>query len=190
MKFARLKPYNGKAHVLRSFTVFGIKFLEARGWYQVEDDVAAYLKTCVQVQEDTTSQKAFDVVDDLEEAEEIDELEKRKAERAKAAEARVATRTHAPSKVEAKRASDGTLTTKDLPGNQPKSDFDSMKGTFDEDMSGRPTKPTVAADGADEDGEPEGEETAATDNEATPAPVKAEKPAKASSSSSSSRRNR
>lgn len=174
MKFARLKPYNGKAHVLKSYTAFGIKFQEKNGWYQVEDDVAEYLKTCVQIQEDPTSTKAFDVVDTLEEAEEIDELEKKRAERAMAREARPTKRIH-----QTTARTSGDLTTKDLPRveGRKKVNFDDEDGTFPEDgkdmapRAKRPenlretedTEPVQKSDEVDdeEDDEDEVEETEA-----------------------------
>ena len=121
---ARLKPYDGKKHVLRSYSVFGIQFKEARGWYAVEDDVAEYLKTVRQVDTDDYSAPAFDVCTEAE-AHEVDEREKKIAERRKAEAANpTSPRLHAPTRAQARRAPTGALTTADLPGNEKLSDFE------------------------------------------------------------------
>ena len=45
-KLVRLKPHDPKkGHVIRRYTAFSIRFEEARGWYKVADEVAAYLGT-------------------------------------------------------------------------------------------------------------------------------------------------
>lgn len=85
-KLARLKPYNGRTHVLRQYTVFGIKFQEIKGWYEVDDDVAAYLVTVPQKQGDPYSAPAFDVCTPPE-AEAIDRSEKKMNARRLALEA-------------------------------------------------------------------------------------------------------
>lgn len=139
-KFVRLKRFNGKQHVLQRYTVFGIKFEESKGWYEVDDDVAAYLKTVKQVQDSPDAEfsaDAFDVVDTLEQARELDEKERKKAERKKAEDAE---RVRRPQAVQARgagrgRPSAGDLTTEDL--NQPvrprKGDsFDDQDDTFPE----------------------------------------------------------
>lgn len=154
MQYARLKTYNGKQNVLRSFTVFGIKFQEKNGWYEVEDDVAEYLKTCTQIQEDPTSAKAFHVVETMEEAEEIDDLERKRAERAKAAEAHPTAAKRVHTATARNRSASGDLTTKDLQkpaeGRRSKG-FDDMKDTFDDDMSPRAKSVTPVLDGADDE---------------------------------------
>lgn len=151
-QLARLKPYNGKTHKLRSYTVFGIKFLESRGWYEVEDDVAQYLATVKQDESDDFSHAAFDVCT-KEEALELDAKAKKIAERRAAEEANpTQSRIHRPTRTAARRAAEGTLTTSDLP-REKETDFEKASGSFDEDMADPVEKvdPEKALDGADED---------------------------------------
>lgn len=73
----RLKPYNPKrGHLLRRYTVFGIRFECEKGWYEVDDDIAIYLKTVHQDNNDPDSKDAFDVCT-LDEAKELDRKERR-----------------------------------------------------------------------------------------------------------------
>jgi hypothetical protein len=108
-KLVRLKPHDPKkGHVIRRYTAFGVRFEEARGWYKVSDEVAAYLATVHQRPGDEDSPLAFDVCTD-DEAQRMEAAEKKKAEeRARAAEPNVAQ----PYDVSA-RVPD--LTTADLP---------------------------------------------------------------------------
>lgn len=108
-KLVRLKPYDPKrGHVIRRYTAFSIRFEEARGWYKVADEVAAYLGTVHQVPGDEDSALAFDVCSE-EEAQRLETAEKKKAEeRARAAEPNVAQ----PYDVSVRA---GDLTTADLP---------------------------------------------------------------------------
>ena len=94
MQYARIKPYNGKTNKLRNYTVFGVKFIESKGWYKVADDIAAYLSTVTQDGNDPDSLPGFDVVDTLDEARAIDERERKKAARAMAEDAQPAVRVH------------------------------------------------------------------------------------------------
>ncbi len=112
-KLVRLKPYDPKKnHVIRRYTAFAIRFEEARGWYKVADEVAAYLATIHQRPSDDESPLAFDVCSE-EEAQRVEAAEKKKAEeRARAAEPNVAQ----PYDVSV-RAAD--LTTADLPPPRP-----------------------------------------------------------------------
>jgi hypothetical protein len=112
-KLVRLKPHDPKkGHVIRRYTAFGVRFEEARGWYKVSDEVAAYLGSVHQRPGDDDSPLAFDVCTE-EEAQRLEAAEKKKAEeRARAAEPNVAQ----PHDVTV-RAPD--LTTADLP--QPRS---------------------------------------------------------------------
>ena len=111
-KLVRLKPHDPKkGHVIRRYTAFAIRFEEARGWYKVADEVAAYLSTVHQRPGDEDSPLAFDVCSE-EEAQRIEAAEKKKAEeRARAAEPNVA----APHDVSAPAAD---LTTADLPASR------------------------------------------------------------------------
>lgn len=60
--YARLKPYNPKrGYKLRRYTVFSIRFHVDRGWYKIAPDVAAYLKTVHQDNNNPDSPLAFDV---------------------------------------------------------------------------------------------------------------------------------
>ena len=108
-KLIRLKPYDPKkGHVIRRYTAFGVRFDEARGWYKVSDEVAAYLASVHQRPGDDDSPAAFDVCTD-DEAKAMEAVEKKKAEeRARAAEPNVAQ----PHDVSARPAD---LTTADLP---------------------------------------------------------------------------
>lgn len=112
-KLIRIKPYDPKkGNVIRRYTAFGVRFEEARGWYKVSDEVAAYLGTVHQRAGDDDSPLAFDVCTE-EEAQRLEASEKKKAEeRARAAEPNVAQ----PHDVTARPAD---LTTADLP--QPRS---------------------------------------------------------------------
>lgn len=115
MQYARLKPAKGgKANKLSTYVVFGIKFQEANGWYQVEDDVAEYLKTVRQVPEDSDSPKAFDVCVTLDEAQAIDEHERERARRATAENAQAVVRVTSTAETRARRAAAGTFTTSDV----------------------------------------------------------------------------
>ena len=108
-KLVRLKPFDPKkGHVIRRYTAFAIRFEEARGWYKVADEVAAYLSTVHQRPGDEDSPLGFDVCSE-EEAQRIEAAEKKKAEeRARAAEPNVT----APYDVTAHPTD---LTTADLP---------------------------------------------------------------------------
>ncbi len=112
-RLVRLKPHDPKkGHVIRRYTAFAIRFEEARGWYKVADEVAAYLATVHQRPNDEDSPLAFDVCSE-EEAQRVETAERKKAEeRARAAEPNVA----APYDVSA-RSPD--LTTADLPAPRP-----------------------------------------------------------------------
>lgn len=58
----RLKPFQPKkGQLLKRYTVFGIRFEGEKGWYTVDEDVAAYLKTVKQNNNDPDSKDAFDV---------------------------------------------------------------------------------------------------------------------------------
>ena len=79
-KLVRLKPFDPKrGHVIRRYTAFSIRFEEARGWYKVADEVAAYLGTVHQVPGDEDSPLAFDVCSE-EEAQRLETAEKKKTE--------------------------------------------------------------------------------------------------------------
>ncbi len=174
MKFARLKPRANapKLHKLKSYTVFGIKFLEERGWYEVDDDVAAYLKTVKQISEGGDADHSafgFDVVDSLEDAQALDVSEKKKAERRLAVDAERVSR---PASTRARRDG-GALTTGDLayPEQTPRpkkgDSFDDQDDTFpDGDIAPRARSPKNVIDGADEpaadaQGDTEGDSTIA-----------------------------
>jgi hypothetical protein len=108
-KLVRLKPHDPKkGHVIRRYTAFSIRFEEARGWYKVSDEVAAYLATVHQTPGDEDSPLAFDVCTE-DEAQRLETAEKKKAEeRARATEPNVAQ----PHDVSVRSAD---LTTADLP---------------------------------------------------------------------------
>lgn len=165
--FARLKPYDGKRHVRRSYTVFGIKFVENRGWYKVDEPVAAYLATVRQVDSDPDSNPAFDLCSEAE-AKAIDNKERLKAIRRpveEAEKARPARGVHnvrrADAAQAAKRAlSSGDLTTKDLahkreeePAEAPADMAPDLSGDFDDDMAGDPPAPAVDLSEAGDDEE-------------------------------------
>lgn len=75
----RLKVHNPKkGHVLRRYTVGGIRFQAGRGWYKVDAEMAAYLEAVHQLPEDEDSPLAFDVCTEAE-ARAIDAQEARAA---------------------------------------------------------------------------------------------------------------
>lgn len=90
-KLIRLRPLDAKkGHVIRRYTAFSMTFEEAKGWYRVSDEVAAYLQTVHQVPNDEDTPLAFDVCTEAE-AKALELAEKKKAEeRARAAEPNVA----------------------------------------------------------------------------------------------------
>lgn len=61
--FIRLKPYNPKrGYKLKTYSVFGLRFKVDAGWYRIDDaNVAAYLKTVHNNNNDPESPLAFDV---------------------------------------------------------------------------------------------------------------------------------
>lgn len=154
MKFARLKPHNGKTHLLRSYTVFGIKFEEAKGWYKVDDDVAEYLSTVKQITDGPDAEfsaDAFDIVDSLDDAKRIDQREKQKAVRKAAEEAQPTKRVHAVGKESAAKAARAAVENLE----RSKADtFDNLSGDFDDDMAGdAPPAPADPIDEAEEEDE-------------------------------------
>lgn len=149
MFLVRLKPFNGKNHVLRTYTVASKKFVggDKPAWYGVDDDLAKVLKKVKQVSEDSTSADAFDVCSE-EEAAAIDEAERGK-HLGTVAQPIPATgappmRVHNVSRTEASRAASavGTVTTADLP----RASAPEPSGEFTDDMNDdpgdRPTSPT------------------------------------------------
>lgn len=84
----RLRPYNPKRGcLLRRFTYRGIRFMEDRGWYRVDEEIAGYLRGVRQVDSDPDSSLAFDVCTE-EEARALEEKErKEKRRRARVQEA-------------------------------------------------------------------------------------------------------
>jgi hypothetical protein len=139
MMLVRLKPHNPKqGNVLRTYTVFGIKFTAGRDWFQVDQDVADYLRQVQQESGTPNSPMAFNVCTQAE-AEALDANEsaaKAQTLAAPPSAALSATRVHAPT---ARRAAPdtGTLTTADLPTNQPAKPaaFDDQRAAFDDDMT-------------------------------------------------------
>lgn len=154
---ARLKPYNGKQYILRSYTVFGIKFMGDRGWYRIDEDVAAYLKKVKQRDNDPDSAQAFDVCTEAEAAA-IEESEKKQALRRTVAEAEPAPmRVHNVARGAARAAARAVetgndLTTADLAHRAPVSELEEalhpggvpdeapdmapeISGEFDDDMA-------------------------------------------------------
>lgn len=98
--FVRIKPHNPKrGHRLRSFLVFGLKFEEKKGWYQIKRlhrytdgvlddqkqkiykvvDVAEYLAEVRNSETDEDSALAFDIAT-REEASRIQAAEKKRAD--------------------------------------------------------------------------------------------------------------
>ncbi len=136
MSLARLKPYNGKTHLLRSYTVGGRKFTGDGGWYAVDEELAAYLRGLKQRPGDDLSADAFDVCSEAE-AKAIDASENKQtfgtvAQPHAAAPAAPPTRVHNVTRSEAAAA--GTLTTADLP----RASAPEPSGEFTEDMTQDP----------------------------------------------------
>lgn len=121
LRLVRLKPFNRKlGHVLRTYMVRSIKFLEEKGWYPVEDQsLLAYLGTVRQVHNDPLSPLAFDICTP-EEALALDEAEEEEPIRQSAAaivRAKLAAAAPRPAAQPTKREaadSRGDLTTADL----------------------------------------------------------------------------
>lgn len=79
-KLVRLKPLDAKkGHVIRRFTAFSITFEVGRGWYDVPDEVAEYLRKVRQVPNDEDTPLAFDVAAQPE-AEALEAAERKRAE--------------------------------------------------------------------------------------------------------------
>lgn len=75
----RLKPFDPRrGNILQRFTYAGIKFYEARGWYRVDTEVAAYLRTVHQRPDDPHTPLAFDVCTD-DEAKALEQRDKEAA---------------------------------------------------------------------------------------------------------------
>lgn len=161
MKLVRLKTYDQRrGNVLRSYTAFGSRFLEGRGWYQVDDSVADYLATVRQPP--TGNYQADDApfafeIATAQEAAALDAEEARKrAALAGTASAPLPTnvtpiRAHNVSR-EAAQAAAGTLTTADLPRASKAAEVDALPDTFDDDMAAEappppPPPPPPAATG-------------------------------------------
>ena len=113
----RLKSYDPKKGlVLRRFTYSGIKFQTEHGWYRVEKSVADYLKTVHQNALDANSPLAFDVMTDEDaralEAREQQSIKKSASDTVPVSQARSA----------------GTVTTTDLPEEQPNPDANDERG--------------------------------------------------------------
>lgn len=154
MKFVRLKPYNGRTHVKRTHTVFGIKFQEANGWYKVDDDVAEYLTTVKMFDHGPDAEfsaDAFDVVDTLDAAKQIDAKEKAKDRRNVAELAERKVRVHTPTRTAAPRSAPK----QEAPLSK---SFDDENPEFDEDMAPAPTSPATAEVGGDDAEEEEATE--------------------------------
>jgi hypothetical protein len=80
-KFVRLKPFDPrKRHLLRTYMHGPTRqsFDEARGWYSVDEPLAAYLAKVHQVESDPESPSAFDVCS-FAEAQAIDARERKAA---------------------------------------------------------------------------------------------------------------
>ena len=185
----RLKPYNPKAgHVLRTYVVQGIKFLHDRGWYEVPDALAAYLKTVPQQDTEPNSPFAFDVCTPAE-AKAIDEREaraKRAGDQAKATEPNVV-RIHAARRGEGGRTAvervtktapskEGVLTAADLPKPSkpnPSPSFDHEETTDASDEEEFDEEFEKGAEGDEEEGEDLGE-----GRKSDPPPAKPTSPAK------------
>lgn len=113
----RLRPYNPKRGcLLRRFTYRGIRFMEDRGWYRVDEDIAGYLKGVRQVDSDPDSSLAFDVCTE-EEARALEEKErKEKRRRARVQEAINVNETEPDLAVTSVSADDEDIEDEDLAG--------------------------------------------------------------------------
>lgn len=113
----RLKPFNGKAYVLRTYTVRSKKFVggERPAWYSVSEELAKYLRTVHQRPGDEDTPLAFDVCTEAE-ARAIDAKENAKSAGTVAApiDAAEPKRVHNVTHAQAAKAA-GTVTTADLP---------------------------------------------------------------------------
>lgn len=166
----RLKPYDKKrGHTLRSYSYAGIKFLNERGWYRVDADIADYLANVVHQDTQPNSPLAFDVCSP-EKAEALTKRESLAHARATGpapATEPVATARHHVTEARRPRSKDtGTLTTRDLPAAPDVStrspSFDSEPETFPGDDEGD------ASDGAPPDTAEETVPETTLDDEAPP----------------------
>lgn len=86
-KLVRIKPYNAKAgHKILSYTYAGVKYLENRGWYRLEDDSLADELAELKAGDGRYDPEVFDVMSE-EEAVELEQEETFQKEKAKAAQA-------------------------------------------------------------------------------------------------------
>jgi hypothetical protein len=93
--WVRIKPYNERRHqLLRRFSIYGMRFEEARGWYIVPSEIelangkvvnlAEVLRNKRVDNEDANSPLAMDVMTE-QEAKSLDEAQRKEAEERKAA---------------------------------------------------------------------------------------------------------
>ena len=64
MKFVRIRPYNkARGQLTRRYVYGGVRFEADHGWYEVDDEIAEYLKTVLTHPQDPDSRPVFDVSD-------------------------------------------------------------------------------------------------------------------------------
>ncbi len=64
MKFVRIRPYNkARGQLVRRYVYGGVRFEVDHGWYEVDDEIAEYLKTVLTHPQDPDSKPVFDVSD-------------------------------------------------------------------------------------------------------------------------------
>lgn len=64
MKFVRIRPYNKpRGQLTRRYVYGGFRFEADHGWYEVDDEIANYLKTVLTFPDDPDSKPVFDVSD-------------------------------------------------------------------------------------------------------------------------------
>jgi len=148
----RLKPFDQRrGHVLRSYTAFGQRFLEGKGWYNVDDSAADYLAKVKQPPTGNYQAEdapfAFDVCT-TEQAAALDEAEARKKQaQFGTPQAPIIDATMRKHNVtgEQARAAAGVVTTADLPKpSATKEAFDALPESFDDDMAA-PSAPVAPA---------------------------------------------
>lgn len=64
MKFVRIRPFNkARGQLVRRYVYGGVRFEATHGWYEVDDEIADYLKTVLTHPQNPDSKPVFDVAD-------------------------------------------------------------------------------------------------------------------------------
>lgn len=64
MKFIRIRPFNrARGQLVHRYVYGGVRFEATHGWYEVDDEIADYLKTVLTHPQNPDSKPVFDVAD-------------------------------------------------------------------------------------------------------------------------------